>query len=65
MIYRINIWERSTGEHRSVGEMVCEIAGNGRARSAFRYGREFLESNDAFALDPVSLPLKSDSFSTE
>ncbi len=65
MIYRINIWERSTVEHRSVGEMVCEIADNCRARSAFRYAREFLESNDAFALDPVSLPLKPDSFSTD
>lgn len=44
--------------------MVCEIADNGRARSAFRYDREFLESSNAFPLDPVSLPLKSDSFST-
>ena len=44
--------------------MVCEIADSGRVRSAFRYDRKFLESSAAFALDPVSLPLKSDSFST-
>lgn len=65
MIYRIRVWDRSAGEHRPVGEMVCEIAESGRARSAFRYEREYLESKDAFALDPVSLPLKSDSFSTD
>lgn len=45
--------------------MVCEIADTGRARSAFRYEPDFLERHDAFALDPVSLPLKSDSFSTD
>lgn len=45
--------------------MVCEISESGRVRSAFRYEREYLERNDAFALDPVSLPLKTDSFSTD
>lgn len=45
--------------------MVCEIAEGGRARSAFRYEHEYLERPEAFALDPVSLPLKSDSFSTD
>lgn len=65
MIYRIRVWDRSMGEHRPIGEMVCEIAENGRARGAFRYAREYLERDDAFALDPVSLPLKTESFSTE
>lgn len=45
--------------------MICEMAESGRVRSAFRYEREYLERNDAFALDPVSLPLKSDSFSSD
>lgn len=65
MIYRIRVWDRSAGEQRLVGELVCEIVESGRARSAFRYEREYLERKDAFALDPVSLPLKSDSFSTD
>jgi len=65
MIYRIRAWERSTGKHRPVGEMVCEIAENGMGRGAFRYEREYLERDDAFALDPVSLPLKPESFSVE
>lgn len=65
MIYRIRAWDRSTGDHRPVGEMVCEIAEGGRARGAFRYEREYLERDDAFALDPVSLPLKPESYSTE
>ena len=65
MIYRIRVWERSNGDHRPAGEMICEIAEGGRVRSAFRYEREYLERNDAFALDPVSLPLKSDSFSSD
>jgi serine/threonine-protein kinase HipA len=64
-MYRIRVWERSTGEHQPVGELLCEIADNGRARSAFRYDAEFLGRHDRFALDPVSLPLKSDSFSTD
>ncbi len=58
MIHLIKVWERTGEEHRTVGEMVCEIADNGRGKGAFRYDREFLERGDAFALDPVSLPLK-------
>ncbi|MEI6206832.1 MAG: type II toxin-antitoxin system HipA family toxin [Desulfuromonadales bacterium] len=65
MIYRIRVWEHSTGYSHPVGEMVCEIGGNGKGRGAFRYEREFLERDDAFALDPVSLPLKPESFSVE
>lgn len=65
MIHRIRVWDRSTGAPRLVGEMVCEILESGRARSAFRYGHEYLESKDAFALDPVALPLNDRSFSTD
>lgn len=65
MIHRIKVWERAADGHRPVGEMVCEIAGNGRGRGAFRYDREYLERDDAFALDPVSLPLKPDSFAID
>ena len=65
MIYRIRVWERSNGEPRPVGEMVCEMTESGRASSAFRYERDYLESKDAFALDPVSLPLKPNSFLTD
>lgn len=65
MIYRVLVWECSAGEQRAVGEMVTEIADSGRARSAFRYDADYLARNDAFALDPVSLPLKQDSFTTE
>jgi serine/threonine-protein kinase HipA len=63
MMYHINVWEKSTGVHLPVGEFVCDIADNGRATSAFRYSQEFLGRADAFALDPVSLPLKAESFS--
>lgn len=45
--------------------MVCEFAENGRGRGAFRYDREYLERGDAFALDPVSLPLKPESFTID
>ncbi|MBK5275830.1 MAG: type II toxin-antitoxin system HipA family toxin [Desulfuromonadales bacterium] len=62
MIYRIEAWIIINGSYCNAGEMVCEIAENGRAGGAFRYHREYLELPGAFALDPVSLPLKSDTF---
>ncbi len=65
MIFRIRVWDRSSGSEQAVGELVCEIADGGRVRSAFRYEREFLGRADAFALDPVSLPLKDQPFSTD
>lgn len=65
MIHRIKVWERTVDEHRPVGEMICEIADNGRGKGAFRYDREYLERGNAFALDPVSLPLKPDSFAID
>jgi len=65
MIYPIRVWEQSNSDHQPVGEMVCEIDENGRSRSAFRYEHKYLARPDAYALDPVSLPLKTISFSTE
>lgn len=65
MIYRIRTWEQVSGEHRPVGEMVCEISADGRAKGAFRYEKEYLERKDAFPMDPVSLPLTSESFTIE
>ncbi len=64
MIYRIEVWERSNGDQRPVGEMVCEVEDNGRTRSAFRYHDDYLSRQDSFALDPVSLPLTAETFST-
>jgi serine/threonine-protein kinase HipA len=46
-----------------VGEMVCEISGTGQAKGAFRYDQEFIERFDTFAVDPVSIPRKTDTFS--
>ena len=65
MIYRIEIWSRLTGAALPVGEMICEIGETGRGRGSFRYDRQFLERGDAFALDPVSLPLGPETFSVE
>ena len=65
MIHRIREWELSSGTYCLVGEMVCEIAGNSPGKGAFRYEREYLERGDAFPMDPVSLPLKPDTFPVE
>ena len=65
MIYLLTVLDRSTGTYRPVGDLACDIAGNGRTKSQFRYNRAYLENPDAFALDPVSLPLKSGTFSVE
>lgn len=65
MIYRIDIWERTSGEYMIAGELVCEIADSGRAHGAFRYSREYLARDNAFPLDPVSLHLKTDTFTIE
>ncbi|MEI6516377.1 MAG: hypothetical protein WCO77_10385 [bacterium] len=37
MNYRITVWEQTLGRPRKVGEVACEIAGDGMLRSAFRY----------------------------
>ncbi len=63
MMYRLRVWEQTTGKQLPVGEMVNEISGNGQGKGAFRYDQEFLERSNTFAVDPVSLPLKTDTFS--
>jgi len=63
MIYKILVWERSRGEHQPVGEVVCDVEESGRTRSAFRYKSDYLSRPDAFTLDPVSLPLREETFS--
>jgi serine/threonine-protein kinase HipA len=64
MMYHLNVWSRLAAEIKT-GEMVCEITESGRAQGAFRYAPDFLARNDAFALDPVSLPLQSENFTFE
>jgi len=59
MNYRITVWEQTLGRPRQVGEVACEISGDGMLRSAFRYSQDYLDDRNSFALDPVSLPLKS------
>ncbi|MCE1273964.1 MAG: type II toxin-antitoxin system HipA family toxin [Chlorobiales bacterium] len=65
MIRKITISERTTGKLLPVGELVSEINDAGRARCQFRYLDQFLVRDDAFALDPVSLPLRSDIFTAD
>ncbi len=62
MIFKILVWERSTGTHQPVGDLVCEVEENGRTRAAFRYRSAYLSRPDAFALDPVSLPPGAEMF---
>ncbi|MDR3579474.1 MAG: HipA N-terminal domain-containing protein [Oryzomonas sp.] len=64
MMYHLNVWSRLAAEIKT-GEMVCEITENGRAQGAFRYAPDFLARDDAFALDPVSLPLQPENFTFE
>jgi serine/threonine-protein kinase HipA len=61
MMYHLDVWSRLAVEIKA-GEMVCEITENGRAQGAFRYAPDFLARDDAFALDPVSLPLQPENF---
>jgi serine/threonine-protein kinase HipA len=65
MIRKITVHERATGKTLRVGELVSEIDELGRARCQFRYLEEFLVRRDAFAIDPVSLPLRSGIFTAE
>ena len=58
MIYRIEAWISLAGIRVLVGEMVCEIEPDGRGRGAFRYTSSYLSKPGAFALDPISLPLR-------
>ena len=62
MIYRIEAWINLVGERVFAGEMVCEIESDGRGHGEFRYASSYLSEPDAFALDPVSLPLRDGVF---
>ena len=59
MIYRIEVWMGTL----PVGEMICEIVPGRDPRGSFRYFPNYLQAPDAFALDPVSLPLQEGAFS--
>jgi len=65
MIYRIEVWIALDGAHALAGEMVCEISDGGKARGAFRYAPDYLKTSGAFALDPISLPLREEEFNIE
>jgi serine/threonine-protein kinase HipA len=65
MIYRIEVWISLAGGRRLAGEMVCDVEAGGRGRGAFRYDQGYLRSSEAFALDPVSLPLQGGAFSVD
>lgn len=65
MIYRIEVWLTLGSKQVHAGEMVCEISGDGRGRGAFRYVPGYLSRSDAFALDPISLPLREEEFNIE
>ncbi|WP_432823115.1 type II toxin-antitoxin system HipA family toxin [Trichloromonas sp.] len=65
MIYRIEVWINLDAVDVRAGEMVCEIVSGRRNRGAFRYAPDYLRRSDAFALDPVSLPLREGDFAVE
>lgn len=62
MIDRIEVWISLLDNQVPAGEMVSEIGEDGRGRGAFRYAPDYLDRPDAFALDPVSLPLREGEF---
>jgi len=65
MIYRIEIWIVLGAKQVLAGETICEIGSDGKGRGAFRYVPDYLSRKDAFALDPVSLPLREGEFNIE
>lgn len=65
MIYRIEVWIALGNDRALAGEMVCEITAGNRNRGAFRYASSYLGRPDAFALDPVSLPLREGDFAVD
>jgi len=60
----LGVWISIAGQYIKAGEIVCEItSNNGNAQGAFRYTKEYLALPDAYALDPVSLPLDEQTYS--
>jgi len=64
MIEHIEVTIQLGEESLVAGEMVCELSAGG-PHGAFRYFHDYLQHPQAFALDPVSLPLKTGSFTIE
>ena len=65
MIYRIEVWLATSSGQQLAGEMVCEVATGEQGKGSFRYAPDYLRLSGAFALDPVSLPLREGTFSIE
>ncbi len=65
MIYLVEVWISLEAKQVLAGEAVCEIGDDGRGRGAFRYAPDYLTRKGAFALDPISLPLRDGEFDVE
>ncbi|MDF1577266.1 MAG: HipA N-terminal domain-containing protein, partial [Desulfobulbales bacterium] len=67
MIIKLNVWlSTPTGEIITVGELaVQEPDLRGALQGQFRYTQEYLESPEAFPLDPLHLPLATESFDAD
>jgi len=57
MMRKVAVYEHTTGRGLPAGELVSERSRSGSIRCQFRYADAFLARRDAFALDPVGLPL--------
>ena len=63
---KIDVWIRfSDGASMRAGEMICTVFDHrGHEKGAFRYTPDYLKHPNAFALDPISLPLTDAEFET-
>ncbi|ABW66706.1 type II toxin-antitoxin system HipA family toxin [Desulfosudis oleivorans] len=63
---RLDVWLTvPSGKSIKAGSLVVadpDTAGGGRLRGQFRYNPEYLERPEAFALDPLNLPLSAEIF---
>lgn len=65
-MHLLDVWLNLAGQQVKAGECICEInPSNGKGRGAFRYSADYLRHPEAYALDPVSLPLRETSFTVE
>ena len=64
---KLNIWVTlANAENLRVGELVVTDPDmQGRLQGQFRYSADYLDHPEAFALDPIHLPLTPDNFNTE
>ncbi len=66
MAYLVDVWVNLAGQQVKAGEFVSEMnPANGKGRGAFRYSDQYLGNVDAYALDPVSLPLGKSSMTVD